>query len=248
MIDKANNQLSRRKFLKGTAKLSLLTIAPGIFLQDLAGARDPATPASNKSRWGMLINTNLCDEGCDACVTACNEEHGIDDFGRPETDVQWIRKLNLVDETSNKKYSIPMMCQHCEDPPCVDVCPTGASFVRADGIVLVNSHTCIGCRYCMMACPYKARAFVHENLSNQLPDVPRGKGCVESCTLCVHRIDRGENNTACAEACTKDGAQAIIFGDLNDPDSEISKQLVKYGGTAIRGDLGLNTAVRYRGI
>ena len=100
----------------------------------------------------------------------------------------------------------------------------------------------------MMACPYKARAFVHENLSNQLPDVPRGKGCVESCTLCVHRIDRGENNTACAEACTKDGAQAIIFGDLNDPDSEISKQLVKYGGTAIRGDLGLNTAVRYRGI
>ena len=65
--------------------------------------------------------------------------------------------------------TIPMMCQHCENPPCVDVCPTGASFIRADGIVLVNKHTCIGCRYCMMSCPYKARSFIHENLENQVP-------------------------------------------------------------------------------
>ena len=108
---------------------------------------------------------------------------------------------NSLDELTGAKKSIPMMCQHCEHPPCVDVCPTGASFIRADGIVLVNSHTCIGCRYCMMACPYKARSFVHENLSNQLPDVPRGKGCVESCTMCVHRVDRGEKETACSEAC-----------------------------------------------
>ena len=76
-----------------------------------------------------------------------------------------------------------MMCQHCEQPPCVDVCPTGASFKRADGIVLVDKHICIGCRYCMMACPYKARSFVHEALDDQMPDAPRGKGTVESCTL-----------------------------------------------------------------
>ena len=114
--------------------------------------------------------------------------------------------------------------------------------------VLVNKHTCIGCRYCMMSCPYKARSFIHENLENQVPHTPRGKGCVESCNLCVHKVDNGENTTACAEACSKEGHQAILFGDINDPDSEISKQLVKYGGTAIRGDLGLNTAVRYRGI
>jgi tetrathionate reductase subunit B len=79
------------------------------------------------------------------------------------------------------------MCQHCEIPPCVDVCPTGASFKRADGIVLVDKHICIGCRYCMMACPYKARSFIHEDLQDQLPHAPRGKGTVESCTLCVHR-------------------------------------------------------------
>ena len=140
------------------------------------------------------------------------------------------------------------MCQHCENPPCVDVCPTGASFIRADGIVLVNKHTCIGCRYCMMSCPYKARSFVHENLENQLPHAPRGKGCVESCNLCVHKIDNGENNTACAEACQKDGHQAILFGDLNDVESDISKQLKKYESKEVRSDLGLNTAVRYRGI
>ena len=71
------------------------------------------------------------------------------------------------------------MCQHCAEPPCVDVCPTGASFKRADGIVLVDKHTCIGCRYCMMACPYKARSFVHEPQHNQKPDVPRGMGPAE---------------------------------------------------------------------
>jgi Fe-S-cluster-containing dehydrogenase component len=125
-----------------------------------------------------------------------------------------------------------MMCQHCAEPPCVDVCPTGASFKRADGIVLVDRHSCIGCRYCMMACPYKARSFVHEPLADQQPDVPRGKGCVESCTLCVHRIDRGERVTACAEACSKAGHGAILFGDLNDPDSEISRRLREVRSTA----------------
>jgi molybdopterin-containing oxidoreductase family iron-sulfur binding subunit len=130
----------------------------------------------------------------------------------------------------------------------VDVCPTGASFKRADGIVLVDRHTCIGCRYCMMACPYKARSFVHEVLTDQRPDVPRGKGCVESCTLCVHRIDKGEKTTACAEACSKAGHGAIVFGDLNDPDSEISQRVREIQTTQLRADLKLGTGVRYHGI
>ena len=241
-------KLDRRNFLKKSTMVGLASIAPGVFFQEFAHARPLDEPASDKIRWCMLIDTNQCTEDCDACVTACNDEHGIEDFGRPATDTQWIRKLNLIDEFSGKQHSIPMMCQHCENPPCVDVCPTGASFKRADGIVLVNKHTCIGCRYCMMSCPYKARSFVHENLENQLPHAPRGKGCVESCTLCVHKIDRGDGTTACSEACQKDGHQAILFGDLNDPESEISKQLSKFGGKEIRSDLGLNTAVRYRGI
>lgn len=141
------------------------------------------------------------------------------------------------------------MCQHCEIPPCVDVCPTGASMKRADGIVLVDKHICIGCRYCMMACPYKARSFIHEPIQGQKVHAPRGKGTVESCTMCVHRVDN-DGTPACVEACnTKHGPQkAMFFGDLKDSNSEISKQLAAQGGEQLRPDLNLNTGVRYQGI
>jgi tetrathionate reductase subunit B len=100
----------------------------------------------------------------------------------------------------------------------------------------------------VMACPYKARSFVHEELTEQKPDVPRGKGCVEGCTLCVHRIDQGQQVTACAEACAKAGHNAIIFGDLNDPDSAISRRVREVNTTQLRADLGLDTGVRYQGL
>jgi molybdopterin-containing oxidoreductase family iron-sulfur binding subunit len=140
------------------------------------------------------------------------------------------------------------MCQHCEHPPCVDVCPTGASFKRADGIVMVDRHTCIGCRYCMMACPYKARSFIHVNTHDQLTRVPRGKGCVESCNLCVNRRDQGIESTACADACTEAGHGAILFGDLKDPQSAISQALASLPTRQLREDLVLNTGVRYSGV
>jgi molybdopterin-containing oxidoreductase family iron-sulfur binding subunit len=238
---------SKRSFISGLVAASGLTVAPGVFLYQTASAKPAEQAVSNAVRWGMLVDVNQCTEDCDACVTACNEEHGLSATGL-ETDSQWIRKLTVKDPTTDHSKSFPVMCQHCEHPPCVDVCPTGASFKREDGIVLVNMHTCIGCRYCMMACPYKARSFVHETLENQLPSTPRGKGCVESCNMCVHKVDAGEGTTACAEACQKDGHQAITFGDLNDPESEISIKLRDFGGTQIRADLGLNTGVRYQGL
>ena len=239
----------RRRFLKATA-FAGITIAPGVLLYKFghSAPRAPDEPVTDKVRWGMLVDVNACADGCDACVTACNEEHGLTGMGRPQTDAQWIRKLTISDKQTGYSASFPVMCQHCENPPCEDVCPTGASFRREDGIVLVDKHTCIGCRYCMMACPYKARSFIHEDLDHQLPHAPRGKGTVESCTLCVHKVDRGDGITACAEACKREGHNAIIFGDINDPQSEISKRLAKHGGTQIRGDLGLNTGVRYTGI
>lgn len=237
----------KRSFIGGAVAAAGLTVAPGVFLYQTASAKPAEQAVTNAVRWGMLVNVNQCTEDCDACVTACNDEHGLWSEGR-ETDSQWIRKLTVKDPVTNNSKSFPVMCQHCENPPCVDVCPTGASFKREDGIVLVNMHTCIGCRYCMMACPYKARSFVHEPLENQLPSTPRGKGCVESCNMCVHKVDAGEGTTACAEACEKDGHQAITFGDLNDPESEISTKLRDFGGTQIRADLGLNTGVRYQGL
>ena len=208
----------RRQFLKTSLGAAAVAIAPGMLLFDTAHGKTKA--ASTKVRWGMLIDTTQCKHGCNDCVTACNKENGLSG-GTKATDSQWIRKIEIKDISSGRDTSLPMMCQHCEHPPCVDVCPTGASFKRADGIVLVDRHRCIGCRYCMMACPYKARSFVHEPLDDQNPDVPRGKGTVEACTLCVHRIDKGQT-AACAEACQN---KAILFGDLNDANSEISKKI-----------------------
>lgn len=238
---------SRRKFVGWGVAMAGVAIAPGVTLFDLAHGRAPEEAASNAVRWGMLVDANACQSGCDDCVTACHTENGVTGSGRPETDAQWIRKVELKDMRSGKSASLPMMCQHCAEPPCVDVCPTGASFKRADGIVLVDKHICIGCRYCMMACPYKARSFIHEAVTDQVPDVPRGKGVVESCTLCVHRVDRGET-PACVEACSKAGHEAILFGNLNDPNSEISKRIATQASKQVRADLNLNTGVRYQGI
>ncbi len=244
--------MSRRGFLGvAAAGMAGAMLAPGIRLIEIAQAAPAGGPgaagANAKVRWGMLIDTSKCAEGCTDCVDACNTENGLAPAKR-STDPQWIRKIEIKEVKTGRTASLPVMCQHCAEPPCVDVCPTGASFKRADGIVLVDRHSCIGCRYCMMACPYKARSFVHEPLTDQKSDVPRGKGCVESCTLCVHRLDKGEKTTACAEACAQAGHGAIVFGDLNDPTSEISQRVRAVASRQLRADLKLDPGVRYQGL
>jgi molybdopterin-containing oxidoreductase family iron-sulfur binding subunit len=229
-----------------------MALGPGIRLIEVAQAKPEGEAAgarvvSGAKRWGLLIDTNRCDRGCRDCVSACAQENGFGSAIELSQRPQWIRKVDLKDLRTGREASAPVMCQHCADPPCVDVCPTGASFKRADGIVLVDRHTCIGCRYCMMACPYKARSFVHEPVTDQKPDVPRGKGCVEGCTFCVHRIDRGQE-PACVQACTQAGHSAMLFGDLNDPDSEISKKLRTTASSPLRADLRLGPAVQYEGV
>ncbi|MEE9453233.1 MAG: 4Fe-4S dicluster domain-containing protein [Paracoccaceae bacterium] len=237
--------MHRRNFLKTGAALATISLAPGVTL--MAMGQGVGAAANPNARWGLLIDAGKCPVDCSACVTACSQEHGWENTGL-DTDPQWIRKVTVKDPDTGYTNSLPVMCQHCEDPPCVDVCPTGASFKRADGIVLVDRHTCIGCRYCMMACPYKARSFVHEPVTGQKTTSPRGVGTVEGCNLCVHKIDRGDATTACVEACTATGNNAMIFGDLNDPDSDISKALAAYPSIELRGDLGLNLGVRYQNI
>jgi molybdopterin-containing oxidoreductase family iron-sulfur binding subunit len=236
----------RRQVLAWGAAMAGVTLAPGITLFEIAQGRAPAEPAPKGVRWGMLVDVNRCASDCSACVTACDTENGLSG-AKSATSAQWIRKVELKDRASGQARSAPVMCQHCAQPPCVDVCPTGASFKRADGIVLVDRHTCIGCRYCMMACPYKARSFVHEPVTGQKPDVPRGKGCVESCTLCVHRIDR-DAIPACVEACAAAGHKAILFGNLNDPGTEIAQRVATLATAALRPDLRLNPGVRYQGL
>ncbi|HNB46612.1 MAG TPA: 4Fe-4S dicluster domain-containing protein [Burkholderiaceae bacterium] len=247
---------SRRGWLAGgAAALAAAAVAPGIRLIEVAQAAPSAGPtgagagegANPKVRWGLLIDSTKCDAGCDACVKACGQENGLSSTLPDRQRPQWIRKVALTEIKSGRQSSAPMMCQHCAEPPCVDVCPTGASFKRADGLVLVDRHACIGCRYCMMACPYKARSFVHEPLTGQAPRVPRGQGCVEGCTLCVQRIDRG-GTPACVEACAATGRAAMLFGDLNDSESAIARRLRELGSVALRADLGLDPGVRYHGL
>ena len=175
--DAANT--SRRGFLLGTAALAATMLAPGVTLYAMSGeaeAAGPTPPVSSKVRWGLLIDASKCQDGCNDCVDACSATYGWKSTGHPETDPQWIRKLSVKDPKTGAHFSLPMMCQHCANPPCVDVCPTGASFKRADGIVLVDRHICIGCRYCMMACPYKARSFVHETVTDQTAGRPARQG------------------------------------------------------------------------
>lgn len=239
--------LNRRDFIKTTSAttIGVATIVSGITLTTFANANK--MPVTNEKRWGMLIDTNkLTEADIDGMVSACQKEQG---WGSElhSTDNQkpsWIKKLKVRDKATGKISNLALMCQHCERPPCVDVCPTNASMKRKDGIVLVDRHLCIGCRYCMMACPYDARSFVHETLSNQKEHMPRGKGTVEACTMCVHKVDKGEE-PACVASVNSD---AVIFGDLYNASSKINQTLKTIQSAQIRADLNLNTGVRYSGI
>ena len=243
---------ARRRFLAGVGAAAGAALVSGIAVVPLARAlrtREPDEPVSGEVRYGLLVDAGKCARDCDACVRACDDEHGLEPAHGPATDARWIHKVTLRDRATGRISTLPLMCQHCADPPCVDVCPTGASFKRADGIVLVDKHTCIGCRYCVMACPFQARAFVHEAVENPRPWSPRGKGTVESCNLCVHRIDEGAGrDPACVDACAAAGHHALVFGDLNDAESPVSKALADGPSAQLRADFGLDTGVRYRNL
>lgn len=158
-----------------------------------------------RKRYAMAVDTRTC-VGCTACAVACATENDL-----PEGYVRsWI--------TSETRGAFPDLsmtirserCNQCEDAPCVAVCPTGASYVGPGGIVLVDPEKCTGCKACMTACPYGAR-FID----------PR-TGTADKCTFCVHRVENGISTTACQDMCP---TRSILFGDLNDPDSEISRAL-----------------------
>jgi molybdopterin-containing oxidoreductase family iron-sulfur binding subunit len=144
-----HTDLNRREFLTRNAVTAGVALAPGVMLYSVAQARPADEPVSSAVRWGLLIDTNKCASGCSDCVSACERENG---WGTGSTDeshsdatqkAQWIRKVEVKNTETGHAFTLPMMCQHCENPPCVDVCPTGASFRRDDGIVLVDKHICI---------------------------------------------------------------------------------------------------------
>ncbi len=174
------------------------------------------------TRYGMVIDLDRCI-GCHACTAACRQENAT------PPGVRWTRVMQ-VDEGSYpnvRRSFIPRGCMHCAEPPCVDVCPTGASYKRPDGLVLVDQSRCIGCKSCSMACPYEARHFLEAPqtyfpgqvtpFEQARPAEEHPKGTVEKCTFCAHRLEEGLQ-PACIDTCP---AMARYFGDLEDSSSEV---------------------------
>jgi len=247
-MEKSN--INRRDFLK------LLGIGGAVFTGLQAFRRVSASgPAGSSShRWAMVIDQAKC-VGCGHCTLACRAHNDV-----PPT-ISWNRVIE-VDKIGDMPVFLPRPCMHCEHPPCVEVCPVKASTKRADGIVMMDYDRCIGCRYCEVACPYVARAFNWEEFTEANPAVPtwgqpevprRPRGVVEKCSFCYQRIDRGlehgltpgvdeDATPACVVACQM-GARA--FGDLNDPESNVSQLLDHNPSYRLREDLGTNPRVYY---
>jgi molybdopterin-containing oxidoreductase family iron-sulfur binding subunit len=248
--------------LGGGATMATLAAAPPA----RAAAPEARAPATRrKFRYGMVIDTRRC-VGCRACVVACKAENKTP----PGVSYTVVVEQALGNRTDDKPLFMTKPCFHCEHPPCVNVCPVSATFKRErDGIVVVDYDRCIGCRYCITACPYGARYFdFGENYPSvaastayaQVPSPEYGQfrrrrrdaspvGNVRKCTFCLHlqdaegRYDKAAGRwPACAKTCT---GHAIFFGDFNDPESEVSRLLRERQPVRLKEELGTEPNVYY---
>ncbi len=220
-----------------------------------------AKASSSGPRWAMVVDIKKClkDEGCEDCKLACHQTHNVPDVDTKQHEIKWIWREKfdhaLHEAThdhlsdSIKHSTIPVLCNHCDNPACTRVCPTQATWKReSDGLVMMDWHRCIGCRYCVAACPYGSRSFNYKDPRPHIGEIEekyptRTKGVVEKCTFCEERLAQGQE-PACVEACAKK-SKALVFGDLNDPDSEICKVLEENFTIRRRPELGTGPQVYY---
>jgi phenylacetyl-CoA:acceptor oxidoreductase subunit 1 len=207
-------------------------------------------------RWGMVIDTRRC-VGCQTCTIACKQEHALP----PGYQWRFVADCEVGEYPEVRRLFLPMQCMHCAEPPCAPVCPTGASRQRADGIVWVAYEACIGCGYCAVACPYHARHLMRDTPTwfgvptpvEQVTARPERRGVMTKCTFCRERVDAGlarglrpgfdpEATPVCAVACL---TGAIVFGDLDDPGSPVSKALAEGRAVPLLPEAGTEPRVFY---
>jgi len=249
--------VDRRKFCK-LAGLSVLGLTgtsarPAGAQATPAGAPGPVSEPILGQRWAMVVDLQACrkEHGCRDCIDACHREHNVPALDDTSEEVKWIWKEPFAEAFPGQKHDylphdphhdeVLVFCNHCDNPPCTRVCPTQATWKRPDGIVMMDWHRCIGCRYCIAACPYGSRSF---NWRDPRPFIAetndkfptRTRGVVEKCTFCDERLSKGQM-PACVEACE---TNCLMFGDLEDPGSEVRKVLSERH--AIRRKAALGTA------
>ncbi len=252
-------KITRKQFLKAGG--GALVIIAGKRVAGTFGASAAQTAAPGglaAKRWAMVVDLKKCreKEGCTDCIAACHREHNVPHFNDHAHEVKWVWKEpyehvfpedeSLYTETAERSGPVLVTCNHCTNPPCVRVCPTKATWKREDGIVTMDWHRCVGCRYCVAACPYGSRSF---NWSDPRPHIAalnanyptRTKGVVEKCTFCEERLAKGQL-PACVEACP---AKAIVFGDLEDPKSEVRTVLRERFSMRRKPELGTQPQIFY---
>ncbi len=250
--------VSRRKFLGiGGACVLGLGVAP--LIDALASGKSKYTADANAlsaKKWGMVIDMSKCVDGCEDCINACHFTHNVPTIGNSKEEVKWLwtepfdstfpyQKHEYMDAATRKQPFL-VLCNHCDNPSCVRVCPTKATFKRADGIVVMDYHRCIGCRYCMAACPYGARSFNFKDpkplIKEVNPQYPaRTKGVVEKCNFCDERLAVGLS-PACVDACPNG---ALVFGDLENANSDLRKLLGSNYNIQRKPKLGTKPKVYY---
>jgi Fe-S-cluster-containing dehydrogenase component len=239
--------IGRREFVRLTAASSLAGFAPSTLA------------VSQSRRWAMVVDLKRCREknNCTLCIAACHGVHNVPDFGNSKDEVQWIWKDSYerafaeldheFQAAAPRRGPVLLLCNHCDNPPCVRVCPTRATWKReSDGLVMMDWHRCIGCRYCMAACPYGSRSFNWMDprpfLHAITPGFPtRMRGVVEKCNFCEERLAIGEP-PACVKACP---AGALTFGDTNRQDSPARQMLREHYTIRRRAGLGTQPQVYY---
>lgn len=199
--------------------------------------------------YGMVINTKRC-VGCDSCTVACKQSNSTG----PGVFWSHVIKTETGTYPNARQEFLPVLCNHCENPTCVDVCPVGATYKKDDGTVVVDSDRCIGCRYCIIACPYEVRNLVKDSDESYFPekgqtayekahDDEHESGTCEKCDFCADRVAQGKD-PACVSACP---SKARTFGDLDDPKSEVSKLVRTKNATVLNPEVGTKPHVYYVG-